>query len=64
MRISADLERLMNRFGLMELDHKRTINVFEGVTRQDVENMLRYKVEREENDKKMAELAEMILNLG
>lgn len=56
MRISADLERLMNKTGLMELDHKRYSTAFEGVTREDVEYMLKYKVEKVENDKKMTDL--------
>jgi hypothetical protein len=51
------LETLINKFGLIELDHRRYDHAFEGVTRADVELMLRYKVEREDMEKRLAELA-------
>lgn len=50
LRLSSEVERLNNKFSLMELDHRRYNSAFEGVTRQDVEAMLRYKVEKEEMD--------------
>ncbi|CDW85010.1 UNKNOWN [Stylonychia lemnae] len=56
LRVSADLERLMNRFGMIEMDHRRQTNVFDGVSREDVENMIRYKVEKAENDRRIAEI--------
>lgn len=44
------MERLSNKFNLMELDHTRYNHAFEGVTKADVEGMLRYKVEKEDVD--------------
>lgn len=48
----------------MEMESKRQQFTFEGITRADVENMLRYKVEKAENDKKMADLEARIKYLN
>lgn len=47
----------------MEFEHQKYNHTFEGLTKQDVEHMLRLKVEKVENDKKMEELERKIKNL-
>lgn len=38
----------------IEMDNHRYKHTFDGITRLDVENMLKYKVEKEESEKKLS----------
>ena len=51
--MAAENDRLNERVNAIEMENKRYGFTFEGITRSDVENMLRLKVERVENDKKL-----------
>jgi uncharacterized protein YutD len=48
----------------MELDHRHYSSALEGMTREDVENMLWYKQDKIESDKKISELQNLIKDLN
>jgi hypothetical protein len=55
---------MSTRFGLMEMDHKKYNMTFLGLTREDVEDMLKFKVEREELNRQLADLQRQMISVN
>ena len=60
MKMTTDMSWLSERVESTELDHQRYNHTFEGITRADVENMLKYKLEKDEADNRMQQIDQTI----
>ena len=48
--MTTHLERLENRVSIMTLEHTKYSTAFQGLTKEDVEYMLRFKAEKTDMD--------------
>lgn len=64
VKFACEVDHMNIRMQALEKDNTKNKWTFDGVTRSDVDNMLKYKVERSENDRKIKEIENSIDHLN
>jgi hypothetical protein len=63
LSLSADNVKMNEKMHHYDTENKKHNYTLEGITREDVENMLRYKIDRVENEKRLANMTDLIATL-